>query len=54
MKTPVEKQVAAFNKLAKAFEAVRKAVPEIRTINTRFFLRGQCSRQTKYTYFKQP
>lgn len=54
MKTALEKQLIAFNKLSKALEAVRNTVPDLKTIKVRFYKRGQMSKQTSYTYFQQP
>lgn len=54
MRTTIEKQMAAYDKLNKALEAVRNSVPELKTIKVRFYKRGQMTKQTKYTYFQQP
>lgn len=54
MKTSIEKQTAAFNKLNKALDAARNAVPELKTIKVRFYKRGQMSKQINYSYFQQP
>jgi len=54
MRTPIEKQIAAYAKLNKALTAVLIAVPELKTINVRFYKRGPKTKQTKYSYFQQP